>query len=152
MEILLYISALIVAIAFAVLVIFIVQTLKAASSTMQNVAGTLDRVEKQVEGITTESEHLVQKSTLIVDDVQKKSQSLNGLFESLKDVGDSVQSINYTFKEMSDTVTTQSKQQSDQVARAMQWGNAAIDLYTRWQARQPHPESTAQNTNTTTGG
>ncbi|RKD68751.1 uncharacterized protein YoxC [Sinobaca qinghaiensis] len=152
MEILLYISALIVAIAFAVLVIFIVQTLKAASSTMQNVAGTLDRVEKQVEGITTESEHLVQKSTLIVDDVQKKSQSLNGLFESLKDVGDSVQSINYTFKEMSDTVTTQSKHQSDQVARAMQWGNAAIDLYTRWQARQPHPESTAQNTNTTTGG
>ncbi|WP_100399906.1 DUF948 domain-containing protein [Bacillus sp. FJAT-44742] len=133
---LVYISALIVALAFAALVVYVIKTLKAANSTIDRVANTLDNFEKQIKGITTETEHLMEKTNKIADDVQYKSDSLNSLFVSLKDVGDSLQTMNRSFKDVSTTVSQQSQQRSEEVAKVVQWGNAAIDLYAKWKDKK----------------
>ncbi|MGY4689192.1 DUF948 domain-containing protein [Salibacterium sp. K-3] len=149
---LVYISALIVALSIAVLVIYLIKTLKAAAGTMEKVSTTMERMEKQVEGITNESEQLIQKTNVIADDVQHKTESLNGLFTSLKDVGDSLENVNYSFKDMSDSISRHTRQQSEQVAQAVQWGNAAIDLYAKWQDKKKKKEVNQNDNSYTTGG
>ena len=49
---LVYISALIVAVAFATLVIYLIKTLKSANQTLEHVATTIASVEKQMNGRT----------------------------------------------------------------------------------------------------
>lgn len=61
MEAILYISALIVALAFAILVIYLIKTLKSATKTLENTSATVEALEKQLRGITTESELLLKK-------------------------------------------------------------------------------------------
>ncbi|GAE25810.1 general stress protein [Halalkalibacter wakoensis JCM 9140] len=64
MESLLYISALVAAIAFAVLVIYLVRTLKSANRTLDHVANTMAGLEKQVTGITKETEELLHRTNV----------------------------------------------------------------------------------------
>ncbi|WP_240374583.1 DUF948 domain-containing protein [Bacillus piscicola] len=137
---LVYISALIVAVSIAVLIIYIIKTLKTATGAMNDVAETLKRFEEQIQGITNESEQVMHRTNNIVEDIQHKTESLNGLFASLQDVGNSLQSVSRSFREMSETAARQSRQQSEQVAQVMQWGNAAIDLYGKWQKRKTETE------------
>jgi uncharacterized protein YoxC len=72
MEILLYLAAIIAAVAFAVLVIYLAKTLKASTRTLNNVANTLESLEKQMQGITTETTELLHKTNALADDVIKK--------------------------------------------------------------------------------
>lgn len=77
MELIGYISALIAAIAFAVLVIYLVKVLKETQRTMANVANTLEGLEKQMEGITVETTALLHKTNKLADDINQKSTRLN---------------------------------------------------------------------------
>ncbi|OLO40214.1 hypothetical protein BTR23_06880 [Alkalihalophilus pseudofirmus] len=138
--IIVYISVAVVAVAFFILVLYLVQTLKSATKTLNNVADTVSSLEKQLQGVTKETEFLLQKTNRLADDIHEKSQSLNTMFDSVKDLGQSVQTVNDSLKKVSNTVARQSEQQSAQVAQAVQWGNAAIDLYSKWkEKKQQHP-------------
>src|SRR5690625_720072 len=80
MEIALSIAALIIAIAFAVLVIYLAQTLKSTQRTLDNVANTLEGFEKQLNGITTETTELIKRTNLISYDYQTNCENLNTVF------------------------------------------------------------------------
>ena len=141
MEVLLYISALVAAIAFAVLVIFLVRTLKSANRTLDHVANTMAGLEKQINGITKETEELLHRTNRLADDIQEKAESLNTVFSSVKDLGDSVGQVNQSIRHVSNTVSTQVVKQSDQIAKAVQWGNVAIDLYAKFKQRKEQNET-----------
>ncbi|MDY0408717.1 DUF948 domain-containing protein [Paracerasibacillus soli] len=64
MEGILYIAALIAAVAFAVLVVFLGITFMAVKRTMNSVANTMDSMEKQLVGITTETTELLKKTNV----------------------------------------------------------------------------------------
>ncbi|WP_332697590.1 DUF948 domain-containing protein [Halalkalibacter lacteus] len=136
MESLLYISALVAAVAFAVLVIYLVRTLKSANRTLEHVANTMAGLEKQVNGITKETEELLHRTNRLADDIQEKSESLNTVFSSVKELGDSIGQVNKSLRHMSNTVSTQVVKQSDQIAKAVQWGNVAIDLYSKFKQKK----------------
>lgn len=133
---LLYISAFIVAIAFAFLVIYLIRTLKSANRTLDHLANTVAGLEVQMKGITRESEELLHRTNRLADDLQEKSQSLNTVFSSVKELGDSVGQITRSIRHMSTTVSTQAVKQSDQIAQAVQWGNVAIDLYAKFKDKK----------------
>lgn len=136
MQSLLYISALIAAIAFAVLVIYLVRTLKSANRTLDHVANTMAGLEKQVNGITKETEELLHRTNRLADDIEEKTSALSGLFSSVKELGDSFGKVNQSIRHVSDVVSTQTVQQSEQIAKAVQWGNVAIDLYDKFKKRK----------------
>lgn len=136
MEVILYISALIVAVAFAVLVIYLVKTLKSANRTLDHLAETTAGIKSQINGITKETETLLQRTNELADDIQEKSQSLNSIFASAKELGDSVNQITHSIRHMSTTISNQANRQSDQVAQVIQWGNAALDLYTKYKEKK----------------
>ncbi|MDX5476523.1 MAG: DUF948 domain-containing protein, partial [Bacillaceae bacterium] len=98
---LLYVSALIVAIAFFVLVIYVSKTLKSVQGTLDQVAGTLGGIEKQMQGITTETEQLLHKTNVLMEDIQDKSEQLNSVVVAVKDVGTSIQGFNHSVQRLS---------------------------------------------------
>lgn len=138
LESLLYISALIVAVAFAILVFSLVKTLKSANKTLDHVASTMAGLEKQINGITKETEELLQRTNQLADDIKGKTESFNTVFASFKELGDSVGQVNKSLRHVSDTVSEQTVKQSENIAQAVQWGNVVIDLYTKFKQRKQH--------------
>ncbi|CAM3855775.1 DUF948 domain-containing protein [Alkalicoccus chagannorensis] len=140
MEWLLYISILIIALAFAMLVIYFVATLKALRKTMDNVTTTVEELQEQVNGITNESTNLLHKTNALADDIQHKSDTLNSIFLAAQDLGVTFQNMNTSVKRVSDTVSKQADERSEQAAKAVQWGNVALELWTRWKKKKAEQE------------
>ena len=128
MEILLYIAALIAAVAFAVLVIYLAMTLKASTRTLNNVANTLEGLEKQMQGITSETTELLHKTNVLADDVSQKTAKLDGLFDGVKGIGETVQDFNKTLKQFSSSVSRAAVENQDKASQAVTWGAALFDL------------------------
>jgi uncharacterized protein YoxC len=131
--IILYLAVAVIAIAFAVLVYFLSQTLSAAQKTMEDVASTLEDVQEQMKGLTEETTELLHRTNGLAVDLQKKSNSLNSVFDAVEGFGQSLGTINTSVKRVSASIENKGMEQSDKVARTVQWGRAAIDLFNRWQ-------------------
>lgn len=128
---LLYIAALLAAIAFAVLVIYLAFTLKAAQRTLTNVADTLEGLEKQMEGITVETTALLNKTNKLAEDMNEKSQKVNTLVEGVQNIGNSVKDFNQSIRLVSTRVSTLAEKNTDKAAEAVKWGTVLIDLWNR---------------------
>lgn len=129
MEIILYIAALITAIAFAVLVGYLAMTLKATQRTLDNVANTIESLEKQMEGITTETTALLHKTNKLAEDMHYKSTKLNGVFDGIKGIGETINDFNGSLRQISTHITKAAAEDQDKAAQAVKWGAALIDLW-----------------------
>lgn len=132
----LYISAFIVAIAFVVLVVYLAQTLKALRTTLVNVASTVDSLEQQMTGITRETERLLNNTNKLTEDVQEKSQALDTVFVQVKEVGSSLETLNDSFRNISNQVVSGTERYSDQVEKAVEWSSAIMRIWQKWKVKQ----------------
>jgi len=144
MEIILYLSVALIAIAFMVLVVYLSKTLKALQETMESVSGTLEGLETQMQGITTETALLLQKTNALAEDLQVKSESLNTVVEAVKGVGGSIQKVNTTIDQVTDRVQIAANEHNPKIAQAVQWGNVCIELFNRWKAKKAEREAVQQ--------
>lgn len=101
------IAALIAAIAFAVLVIFVCMNLsklsnviKNVESTVENINKTLDVVTKDVDNLSIEVEGLLNKANTLVDDVNGKVGKTDPLFTAIGDLGITVSDLNDSTRQM----------------------------------------------------
>ncbi|MCP8967480.1 DUF948 domain-containing protein [Ectobacillus ponti] len=131
MEILLYISAAVAAIAFAVLVIYLNRTLSALRVTLEHLAQTTAGLEKQLKGVTYETEQLLHKTNALAEDMQQKSQSLNKVVRSVEGIGDTIQELNGKLRGITTSVAREAEHNADKVAQVVQWGTAAVELYSK---------------------
>lgn len=131
MIIILYIAALIVAIAFAVLVGYLAKTLKAAQHTLDSVANTLNGIEHQMQGITRETTDLLHKTNELAEDIQGKSAKLNVVFDGIKGIGETVQDFNESLQTLSAEISRTAEKEDDKVAQTVKWGAAIIDFVKR---------------------
>ncbi|KXG08861.1 hypothetical protein AT864_02969 [Anoxybacillus sp. P3H1B] len=129
MEIILYLSVALVAIAFFILVVYLVKTLKRVQDTLQSLTKTIEGMEKQVNEIGTETSQLLHKTNAVADDVQKKMESLNRLFDTVKQVGATIQTFN-------DSLAKQLSSNEQKVIQAVQWGNAFLEIWGKWKRRK----------------
>ncbi len=136
----LYISALIAAIAFGVLVIYLVQTLKSLRTTLDNVATTVDSLEKQLTGITRETERLLHNTNILTEDIQQKSIALNTVFDQVKEVGGSLGNLNDSLKNLSNQVVSGTERYSDEVEKVVEWSSAIMRIWQRWKVKQKSTE------------
>nr|WP_244963629.1 DUF948 domain-containing protein [Anoxybacillus rupiensis] len=118
-----------VAIAFFILVVYLVKTLKRVQDTLQSLTKTIEGMEKQVNEIGTETSQLLHKTNAVADDVQKKMESLNRLFDTVKQVGATIQTFN-------DSLAKQLSSNEQKVIQAVQWGNAFLEIWGKWKRRK----------------
>ncbi|MET1247333.1 DUF948 domain-containing protein [Sporolactobacillus sp. STCC-11] len=141
MIIILYLAVAVIAVAFAVLVYFLAQTLSAAQKTMEDAASTLEDVQEQMKGISEETTELLHRTNLLAVDLQRKSKSLNSIFDAIEGFGESLGTINTSVKRVTASIENKGIEHSGKIAQGVQWGKAAIDLVQRWKnARKSDPE------------
>jgi len=130
-EIILYIAALITAIAFAVLVGYLAITLKSIKKTLDQTTHTIESLEKQIEGITTESTSLLHKTNQLAEDMHHKSTKLNSVFDGIKEIGETVSDFNNSLQKISTHISNIATEDKEKVAQAVKWGSALINFWKR---------------------
>jgi len=136
MQIILYLSVALIAIAFFVLVIYFSKTLKSLQGTLTSVSKTLSGLEKQLDGVTSETTLLLQKTNALAEDIQQKSESLNSVVDAVKDVGVTVSKFNGTLLNLTNTVDQQVEDSKEKISQIVQWSNVILELKDKWQARK----------------
>jgi uncharacterized protein YoxC len=136
MEIILYLSVALIAIAFLVLVIYVAKTLKSLQGTLSSVSSTLIGLEKQLDGVTKETTELLQKTNALADDIQEKSQNLTSVVTAVKDVGTTVNKFNGSLKNLTQSFDVQVEENKEKISQIVQWGNVFLELKDKWTAKK----------------
>ncbi len=136
MEIILYSSAALIAIAFLILVIYLAKTLTSLQKTLNSVAHTLDGLENQLTGITTETTELLHKTNELADDLKQKSENLNTAVMAVREVGTSIQGFNTSIQKVSNKVVTEIENNQEKISQIVQWGNAVLEMRDKWKSRK----------------
>jgi uncharacterized protein YoxC len=133
---LVYISVVIIAIAFLVLVIFVSKTLKTFQTTLMSVTATIDSLEKQLKDVTTETTQLIHHTNDLTMDLQKKVEGLNSVVHALKETGATVQKFNQSMNKVQSRVTTQVEKNQEKVSQVIQWGSTFIEIWDKWKEKK----------------
>ncbi|MEH6994167.1 DUF948 domain-containing protein [Neobacillus drentensis] len=143
MDIILYLSVALIAIAFLVLVIYVAKTLTSLQETLSSVSKTLIGLEKQLDGVTQETTELLQKTNALADDIQEKSKSLNSVVSAVKDVGSTVNKFNGTLKNLTDSFDIQVEENKEKVSQIVQWSNVFLELKDKWNTKKKEKEESS---------
>lgn len=139
------ISVACIAVAFVVLVAFLVATLQSARASLKQVSETLAHLEVKVDAISQETVKLMHTTQNIADDVQGKMKSVDTLFHSIGQVGESVHQITSSVKQVSATVSDSVRRAGDKVNRErsrnqtaewMELASLGLHLWRKWQSRR----------------
>src|SRR5699024_11863974 len=109
-------------------VVSFIKTLKSAKRTFDHVDHTLASLEKQKEGITTETTSLLGKTNRLEDDVNQKAMKMDVLFDGLKEIGDTTNEFNESLRQLYAIISQASSKNQEKVSQAVKWSTAIIDL------------------------
>jgi len=98
------ISVVIIAVAFAVLVVFLINTLRAATKSLEKTSQTLQEVQKTIEELGYEVKQTVRHANDITVDLQAKMKQIDPVIESVHNLGEVLSEVTYAAKQLSSTV------------------------------------------------
>lgn len=136
MENLLYIAAIIAAVAFLILCISLAMTLFSVKKTLNNVADTLDGLETNLQNMTKETAELLHKTNGLAEDIQAKSVKLNTVVDAVKNVGTSVNGFNHSIQRLTTSVTSEVEKNEEKIAQVVQWSNVFLGVRDKWKERK----------------
>ncbi|WP_187444893.1 DUF948 domain-containing protein [Rossellomorea vietnamensis] len=91
-------SAVIAAVAFTILVVYLILTLRKVMATIAETKKTLHDARTSVNSLTDEAEELIHTANQISDDVKGKMKAVDPLVESAQDVGEMIHSVTSSVK------------------------------------------------------
>ncbi|OBZ16257.1 hypothetical protein A8L34_26610 [Bacillus sp. FJAT-27264] len=107
-------SVALVAVAFAVLVFFLIKTLRSAKDSLDNVSQTLQEVQKTIDELTYEVKTTVRHANDITVDVQNQLQKIDPIMDSVKNLGEVMNELTLTAKQVSVTVIEKYRKSREQ--------------------------------------
>ncbi|NOU94953.1 DUF948 domain-containing protein [Paenibacillus sp. LMG 31456] len=108
------ISVAIIAVAFVVLVAFLIVTLRSMSALLVQTHTTMQDLQHEVKGIAKEASDVLRHSNAVTVDILNKLHSLEPTFDSMKQVGEAVEGITSTVKQASVSVARTIKDKVDE--------------------------------------
>lgn len=127
MSIIIQVSIAVVAIAFAVLVVFLIQALRNVSSLLAQTNVTIKELQTQINGLSVEATELLRHTNEVTVDVRNKLHSLDPVVYSIKHVGDAVSEVTSSFKTATSTVAGTLREQVKD-SKVLKDGKAAVVL------------------------
>ncbi|WP_019908388.1 DUF948 domain-containing protein [Paenibacillus sp. HW567] len=112
-------SVALVAIAFAILVYFLIATLKSAKDSLEKVSQTLEEVQQTIDELTYEVKTTVKHANDITADVQGKIQKIDPIVDSVKNLGDVMNELTLTVKQVSVTVIEKYRKSREEKGKAV---------------------------------
>lgn len=135
---LIYISILLIAIAFFVVTVYICFVLKRVTNMMKTLTNTLQDVEKQMDDMKPTIQATMKESSRLVDDVSEKVQATDSVFDSVHLLGESVQTANTVLQ---DNIGNLTQEEMDRKIKpyveGMKWTEAGLQLVTQWKEKDP---------------
>lgn len=104
------ISVAIIAIAFAILVFFLIKTLKAATNSLDKVTQTLQEVQKTIDELSYEVKQTIRNTNDITVDVQHKMKQIDPVMDTVKNLGEALSEVTYAVKQVSSGVVSRYRQ------------------------------------------
>lgn len=104
------ISVAIIAVAFAILVFFLIKTLKAATVSLDKVTQTLQEVQKTIDELSYEVKQTIRNTNDITVDVQHKMKQIDPVMDTVRNLGEALSEVTYAVKEVSSGVVSKFKQ------------------------------------------
>ncbi|MBY7141816.1 DUF948 domain-containing protein [Virgibacillus sp. NKC19-3] len=133
-----YLGILFCSVAFAVVVVYICLVLKRVSTTMEALGTTLGEVEKKFESITPEIKSTVERTEEMIDDMEVKFNATDSLFDTMENVGSSVNAMNHVYKQNRARLTDAEFQRKlAPFIEGIKWSEGAFLLYSKWKNKQP---------------
>lgn len=137
------ISVACIAAAFIVLVGYLIAALQTARASMMQMNQSLEKIEHRLNEMSAETMNVMRSAQQVTDDVQRKMKTLDALFVSIGQVGESVQQVTSSVKQVSATVS-QSMQQAGQTVRGnesriaewLDWAAWGFQVVQKWQQRK----------------
>ncbi|AOZ93477.1 DUF948 domain-containing protein [Paenibacillus crassostreae] len=103
------ISVVVIAVAFAILVVFLIKTLKAATKSLEKTTQTLQEVQKTIEELGYEVKQTVRQANGITVDLQTKMKQMDPVMESVHNLGEVLSEVTFAAKQLSSTVMEKMK-------------------------------------------
>jgi uncharacterized protein YoxC len=103
MDMIISLSVALVAVAFAILVFYLIKTLKSAKESLDKVSQTLQEVQKTIDELTYEVKTTVRHANDITLDVEGKIKKIDPLMDSVKNLGDVMNELTLGVKQVSVT-------------------------------------------------
>lgn len=145
---LVYVGVLFCALAFALVIIYISLVLKRVSNTMETLGETLGEVEEKLQYITPQLRTTVNETGKVVDDLHDKVAVADNLFDSLENIGTSLNAsqklLNQETKKLPEFKSSQSM---EQITEGIKWGDVALRLYKKWNDNNEKNELVVQDEN-----
>jgi uncharacterized protein YoxC len=128
-----YLFALLIAIAFAIVVIYIAVVLFRISKILKAVETTLAKTEKEVETMIPHIKETMYQADAAIEDVSDKLKSTDVVFEAIGEVGTSVNNVNQWLETNQKHMTDEEMYEKTQpFMEGLKWSEAAFLLYSRW--------------------
>lgn len=135
---LIYLSILLIAIAFLIAVVYICFVLKRLTNTMKTLRGTLGSAEKQVEKMTLVLSETIKETDELMADVTEKAQATDSIFDSVQLFGESIQSANTALQNGLGNLTEEEMDRKVKpFIEGIRWSEVAVQLYGMWKGKQP---------------
>lgn len=152
MDMIWQISVGVVALAFVVLVIFLVRTLATLQKSLTEINHTLTEVREDLNGVSTEVKGLIRNTNQITLDVRTKMKSLDSVFETVDNVGATLEVVTSTVRNASTRYLTGVNQNMNKVEqtgdkKAYKIINTVSSIYDIWQRIKLHRMNKEQNKN-----
>lgn len=104
------ISAIIAAVAFAFLVFYLIQTLKSLKNSLDEITLTMGQMKDEVTQISSEVQDVILNTNEMAIDVRVKLSKLNHLFSSVNDVGQVIHELTSSVKQSATSLIAAVKQ------------------------------------------
>ena len=131
---LIYLSILLLAIAFAIVVGYLCFILKRVSNNMKTLSSTMRYAEEQFKYITPELTKTIRETDKLVDDAADKVGATEGVFDSLEEFGTSIISANEAFHNRFGKMTDEEMDKEVKpFIEGILWSEAGVRLYSSWQ-------------------
>lgn len=127
MEILLFIAIIIAVIALVVLAVYMFNTYKVTKQFLDDTKGTLEGLESQMRGITDETTQLLNKTNHLADDVEMKSQKIDGLVDGAKGIGETMKEFDRSLMQLTNSITRASQEEQAKTNEAVKWGASILE-------------------------
>lgn len=146
MEDVLYFTLLIIAVAFALTVVFIVIVLRRFTKLLRTTGSTLGQVETDVQQTLPELQSTLQQTQVTVDDIGEKLQATDSLFGTAENLGHSLNHLNQVIQKTKPPLTRQELEEETKLyVQGIRWSAAASYLYKQWREANTVTKSTSDS-------
>ncbi|WP_270179707.1 DUF948 domain-containing protein [Alkalihalobacillus sp. CinArs1] len=145
MEIILYLAVAVIALAFAILSIFLIKVLKSTNATLSKTAETIDSVQGQIDGLTKETTILLHKTNVLTDEIQENAAKFSPAFDAVKDTGESLKKLNNSFAKISHSFEKGVESKQGNTVKVANWGSTILGLWEQYRLKKSYTQSVKED-------